>query len=566
MVVPGTMRGMTEDIQARGEALVAAARADDSEGVRRGTDFFVFGNRIDEGIPYWEQAAAAGDAFAHYTLARYRKVRGDRPAADALYRAAAERHSGCAYGLGVLLKEGGDPEAAEWLRRGWEDGRHLDCKIELGKLMAAEGRVAEASAFLMSDIELGDIAVYRWSQLFDSFRETLDDTTTGLDAAEAAEDGEAAVKAVQSLFALDKHFADYPGLITEAATLYRRGSALSPQAGLYYAMFLTETGGDESWPQARDLLLRAHEAGCEQAAALLGIKHEQRGEMEDAERCHLLAVDAGEEPPKWNLGMLCKRLARYEEAERWFAEFGDDDKDAVQQLARVAALREGGPLTTGEVDFRLLPGLRERAEAGDVRAGYEYASMLNDWRGKNARYLLRWMEPAAEAGDAEAAYDVAELYSALRRFPLRDAWHRKAAEGGDHHSCHHMGWLSEQHRDYQEAERWYVRAADGGPLLNSMLAGKLKAQRGAYAEAEPFLRTAWEEGEGASYWTEAAGYYGLVLHRLGRSEEAIEPLEEAVDRWEEDVSRRYDRDDLDLRSRMVRPEKVLEEVEAALSV
>lgn len=38
-----------------------------------------------------------------------------------------------------------------------------------------------------------------------------------------------------------------------------------------------------------------------------------------------------------------------------------------------------------------------------------------------------------------------------------------------------------------------------------------------------------------------------------------------MDRWEEDVRSRYDRDDLDLLSRMVRPEKVLEEVEAALS-
>ncbi|MGW6207445.1 sel1 repeat family protein [Streptomyces sp. NPDC055089] len=556
---------MTQDMQARGEALVAAAHAGDSKGVRRGTDFFVFGKHIDEGIPYWEQAATAGDAYAHYTLARYRKIRGDRPAADALYRAVAERHAGCAYGLGVLLNEDGDPEAAAWFRRGWENGRNLDCKIELGRLMAAEGRVEEASAFLRSDIELGDIAVYRWSQLFDSFRAAFDRTSSGLDAAEAAGDGDAAVEAVRSLFELDTHFADYPGLTTEADALYRRASALSARAGQYYAMFLDETGGEESWSRARELLLRAHEDGCEQAAALLGIKHEQRGELEEAERGYLLAVEKGEEPPKWNLGMLCKRQARYDEAERWFAEFGEDDKDAARQLARIGTLRRGGPLVAGEVDFRLLPGLRERAEAGDVRSGYEYAAMLNDWRGKNARYLLRWMEPAARAGDAEAAYDVAELHQALRRFPLRDQWHRRAAEGGDHHSCHHMGWLSEHHRDYQEAERWYVRAADGGPTLNAMHAGRLKAQRGAYAEAEPFLRTAWEEGEDAPYRTEAAGYYGLVLHRLGRSEEAVEPLEEAVDRWEEDVSRRYDPDDLGLRSRMVRPDKVLEEVEAALS-
>jgi hypothetical protein len=30
------------------------------------------------------------------------------------------------------------PEAAEWFRRGWENGRNLDCEIELGKLLVAE--------------------------------------------------------------------------------------------------------------------------------------------------------------------------------------------------------------------------------------------------------------------------------------------------------------------------------------------------------------------------------------------------------------------------------------------
>lgn len=191
---------------------------------------------------------AAGDAFSHYTLARYRKIRGDRSAADALYRAVADRLPDCAYGLGVLLKEDGDPEAAEWFRRGWENGRHLDCKIELGKLMAAEGRVAEASAFLMSDIQLGDIAVFGWSQLFDSVREAFDRAAAALDAAGDDEDGVAVVEALEALSEVDRHFADYPGLTTEADALYRRASVLSAQAAKRYAVFLTETGGEESWP------------------------------------------------------------------------------------------------------------------------------------------------------------------------------------------------------------------------------------------------------------------------------------------------------------------------------
>ncbi|MGZ2358340.1 sel1 repeat family protein [Streptomyces sp. 372A] len=555
----------TQDIQDRGEALVAAALAKDTKAAHRHTDFFVFGRHIDEGIPYWERAVEAGDIWSHYTLARYRKVRGDRQAADALYRAVAEFDAGCAYGLGVLLREDGNTgEAAEWFRQGWEDGRHLDCKIELGKLMAAEGRCAEASAFLMSEVELGDIAVYRWSRLFDSFEEVFDRVAEALETAEADGDGAAALAAVRELFELDRHFADYPGLAPRADELYRRGSALSAEAGMYYAMFLTETG-EEGWPEAVELLLQAREAGVEQAAGVLGNLCEQRGQLAEAERVHRLAVEAGDEAPKWNLGMLCMRLGRYDEAERWFREFGEDDKDAVQQLARIAVLREGGPRAADEPDYRQLPALRERAEAGEVRAGYEYADMLNDWGGKNARYLIPWLEPAARAGDPDAAYDLAQLCAKLRRFTDRDTWHRVAAEGGDHHSCHHMGWLSDHHRDYQESERWYVRAAGLGSRLDSMIAGKLMVQRKAYAEAEPYLRRAWEEGDDHDkFRTETAGYYGVALRHLDRLAEAMDLLTFAADRWREDVLPLYDPDDLDVRARMIRPEEELEALDEQL--
>ncbi|OKJ70449.1 sel1 repeat family protein [Streptomyces sp. CB02460] len=554
----------TEHIQARGEAMVAAALDKDGRTARRHSDFFVFGHHIDEGIPYWERAAEAGDIWSHYTLARYRKIRGDRDAAEALYRAVAEFDAGCAYGLGVLLREDRrSNEAAEWLRHAWEYGRHLEAKIELGKLMASEGRAAEASAFLMSDTGLGDIAVFRWSQLFDSFEETFDRVAAALDLAEASQDCAAALAAVRELFELDAHFADYPGLAPRADALYRRGSALSAEAGMYYAMFLTETG-EESWPEAIELLLRAREAGVPQAAALLGNKCEQRGEMAMAERAHLLAVEAGEEAPKWNLGMLCLRFGRYDEAERWFAAFGDDDADAVQQLARIAALRDGGPRAADEPDYRQLAVLRERAEAGDVRAGYEYADMLNDWGGKNARHLIPWMEPAARAGDADALYDLAQLCAKLRRFTERDMWHRKSAEAGDQHSCHHMGRLSDHHHDYQESERWYVRAAALGSRLDSMIAGKLMVQRQAYAEAEPYLRRAWEEGDDSDeFRTETAGYYGTALRHLGRLDEAMGLLATAVEGWDY-VRRLYGSDDLDVLARMIDPAKELEALDEAL--
>ncbi|MFD9224151.1 hypothetical protein ACFWDI_30095 [Streptomyces sp. NPDC060064] len=80
----------TQDIRHHGEGLVAAALAGDAQTARRHTDFFVLRRHVDEGIPYWERAVAAGDAFSAYTLARYRKIRGSRAEADRLYRSAAE--------------------------------------------------------------------------------------------------------------------------------------------------------------------------------------------------------------------------------------------------------------------------------------------------------------------------------------------------------------------------------------------------------------------------------------------------------------------------------------------
>ncbi|MFG2331720.1 sel1 repeat family protein [Streptomyces sp. NPDC048604] len=554
---------MQEDMQSRGEALVAAARAGDAKTARRHTDFFVLGHRVDEGIPYWEQAVAAGDAFSHYTLARYRKIRGDRPAAEALYRAVADRHSGCAYGLGVLLKENGDPEAAEWFRRGWEDGRNLDCKIEFGKHLAAEGRLDEAPKFLMSDVEIGDIAVFRWVQLFESIREEFDRVGADLDAAEAAGDGDAAATALRPLFDLEKHFRDYPGLTVEAAGYYRRASALSASARVDHAVFLTETADDASWPEARGLLIHAHEEGYDGAPYVLGVLHEQRGDLADAEHWYGLAAGAGHPAAQWNLGILCKRQRRYEEAEHWFRQVGEDDEDVVAQLERIAALREEGAFAPGK-DLRRLPALRERAETGDVDASYAYGNILRDWAGTADRHVVRWIEPAALAGDPEAAYDLAELYNSLRRPALRDHWYRRSAEAGNHDACNEMGWLSEFHRDYQEAERWYVRAAADGSSLNAMLAGKLKAQRGAYGEAEPLLRRVWEESGDAAYRTEAAGYYGVALHRLGRLAEAVEPLRAAAAKWDDDVRARYSRDDLTVLARMADPGKELAEVEAVL--
>ncbi|WP_173097303.1 sel1 repeat family protein [Actinomadura verrucosospora] len=552
----------TQTIRKFGEDLVAAALAGDAKTARGLTDFFVFGHHIDEGIPYWERAVEAGDAFSAFTLARYRKIRGDRAEAERLYRLAADRDAGCAYGLGVLLQEDDDPEAARWFQEGWDMGR-LDCKIELGKLLAAEGKPAEAAAFLMQDTGLGDIAVFRWVQLFEGVRETFDGIAAALDAAEAAGDGDAAVAALEPLQDMDNEFKNYPGLATEAEGYLRRASALSPVALVDHAILLERLPGDR-WPEVRDLLLRSHEAGYAGAAFVLGLFNEERGELAEAERWYTTAAEAGHRGGRRKLADLCLRQRRFDEAEASLGLLDPEDDDIADRLGLLAALREEGE-PSPEEDLRRLPELRARAEAGDVQASFEYGRLLYDWGGGTARWAVRWYEPAALAGDAAAADGLSGLYDALGDPSRRDRWKRVAAEAGDLDACYAMAWLSEYHHDYQEAERWFVRAAADGSALRAMMAGKALAQRGAYEEAEPYLRKAWEEGRDEAFGTETAGYLGLVLNRTGRHEEAVELLTLAAATWREDVRSRYGSDDLQMLARMLRPEEELEAAEQALA-
>ncbi|MFE1315228.1 sel1 repeat family protein [Streptomyces sp. NPDC058755] len=553
----------TQTIDARGEALVAAALAGDAETARRHTDFFVLGRRVDEGIPYWERAVEAGDAFSAYTLARYRKIRGDRLEAERLYRLAADRHSGCAYGLAVLLKENGDPEATRWFQKGWDMGR-LDCKIELGKLLAAEGKPAEAAEFLMKGVDIGDIAVFRWVQLFEHIRETFDRIAEDLDAAEAAEDGEAAREAVAPLKEMDREFKDCPGLTVEAEEYFRRAGRLSPAVLVEHAVFIERRHADDRLPEVRELLLRAHATGYTHATFVLGLFNEERGDLAEAEHWYTLAAAEGHEPARQMLSDLCCQQRRLDEAEAWLGELDPEDEPVADLLARIARLREEDGVPH-EQDLRRLPELRERAEAGDVQASYAYGRMLYQWTAAAARWMVRWYEPAALAGDAAAAADLGRLCADLGEPVRRDHWKRIAAEAGDHDACSGMGWLSDYHKDYQEAERWYVRAAADNTPLHAMFAGKAIAQRGGYEEAEPYLRKAWEEGQGKAFATEAAGYYGLVLNRIGRHAEARELLRVAAENWWEDVRSRYNSDDLDMLSRMLDPEDELAAAEEALA-
>lgn len=112
---------------------------------------------------------AAGDAFSHYALARSRKIRGDRAAAEALYRSAADRHSGCAHGLGG----GAYTEAEPFLRKAWGEGGSAPHRTEAA---GCYGLVPHRLVRLTEAVEPLRTAAARWDDDVRA-RHRLDDLT-----------------------------------------------------------------------------------------------------------------------------------------------------------------------------------------------------------------------------------------------------------------------------------------------------------------------------------------------------------------------------------------------------
>ncbi|ROO88334.1 hypothetical protein EDD29_5999 [Actinocorallia herbida] len=543
---------------------MAAAEAGDGKAVRRMSGFFVFRALVDEGIPYWERAAPVS-SWAAFTLARYRKIRGDRAEAERLYRSFAGTSGDCAYGLGVLLGEDGDSEAQAWFRTGWEDWRRLDCKIELGKGIAAQGRPGEAAAFLMDGAGLGDIAVFRWVELFEAMQKTLDDAAASLDAAGSPAE---AAGSILDLAGLRDSLSAYPGLLAPTEELYLRAADLSASDPYPHSYILLEhartlyaAGGRAD--DCAALLHRAGDLGLHAASSALAGIAQDRGDLAEAERAYTAAAEAGEPDSVFNLALMYEAVFRLDDAEHWYRRYLDlfpDDPEVPGQLAHVARKRsiDATALRERVAD---LPRLRAAAEAGDARAGYLFGSSLWTWKQGSAREMLPWILPLAEEGDAEAADLVAELYGRLGKASLRDRRRLRAAELGDLNACRQAGLLSNHHKDWQQAERWFVRSASDGDGLDAFFAGKLMAQRESFAEAEPLLRHAWAQGEHEAYGPEAAGYYGVVLHRLGRSAEAVPLLEAAAESWSRIVLRHSD--DVDVIARAPNVPELLKEARAA---
>jgi TPR repeat protein len=557
---------------------LTAAEAGVPGAARRYAELLTRRGQVDEALPWWERAAGEGDAQAARTLAIVHRDRWDFARAERWYRVAADRDGGCAFGLATLKEEAGDLAAArEWYERGAAAGS-VECLTNGALLLAGRGEWDEALARLDEACERGDRVA---AQARHTIRHTLAELAeweAGLARAERDGDPEAAYAAVRGL--LDSEHEElldrYPCLLTTAEALFARAAAVGSAEALVDQAIVVARD-DSRWPEACALAERGHERGYSGAAYVLGVWWEERGELREAEKWYRASAesDGGHVIACLNLGLLCRRQRRLDDAEAWLRRTGvdaenydhwDDDQVLVVRLLRDVAEARSAPEEPSDAALRArLPELRAAAEADGgpeetlayaealdrlcrlpeaaewyrradtPRARLALGRMLYERGGAQGKRMLPYYGPAAEEGDADAAYDIAVLHDRAGDRRAAGIWYHRAALLGHGRAAERVAAISEDRGgDPQFAERWYVRAAESGLGRAAYAAGTLMVRYGRYAEAVRWLPTAWEDGV-----VEASYYLGRALRELGRTAEAEEWLRRAVDRYGDFGRERY---------------------------
>ncbi|MFI8850403.1 tetratricopeptide repeat protein [Streptomyces sp. 891-h] len=586
MTSTGTSAG--GELSAEERKYRGAAEEGDAADKQAYGEYLVGRGRVDDAVPWLEEAARGGDARAARLRAITAKDRGQYTVADYWYRTAAERDGDCAFGLAELLLERlDDPEgAAEWYAKGAELGS-VKCRTNGALLMLRQGRTDEARD------ELDEAAPY------DHVADQIEDRLIELGARlERYQDRIAELAALRALPPeerpedLDEQiseflelepfselhtdpewFTSYPSFLPEAEKVYEEAQALGdPRTDQWHALLHYNLDRYEDACRVLEGGLRRHPESRLLARTLSAV-HLQYGELEKYEASLLPGAEAGDRVQQRRLGSYYRDQWRLAEARRWLEAAdegteGDDDfyEEAAECLEDLEEAEQSTPPALGDEEEPRLAELHEAAESDDraadlelgrlmerlcrypeaVRhykraaadpggrhapaASYALGRMLHEECGAHEKAVVPLYLPAAKAGDLDAIEGLGALYVRLDEPVKAEPWLRRAARFGRPDAASWVGnRVGDDYGDMEEAVRWWTRAAKGGRAWYGWRAGMQLVRWKRYAEAEGLLRLAWAGREKKDPLHEAAYWLGRALRGQGRNEEAVEWLRTARD-------------------------------------
>ena len=186
---------------------------------------------------------------------------------------------------------------------------------------------------------------------------------------------------------------------------------------------------------------------------------------------------------------------------------GAGDPDAL--VRRAVSLAKQGDLAGA----RQL--LAAAADAGSTEALF-VRGVVEESAGRT-KDGLEWYLRAAEAGNADAMFNLAMSAAESGQDEVADAWLERAARAGSASAAHNLGARAQRAGILEEARRWFEQAAQAG-LVDAMSAlATVLAGTGEFEQSAQWYARAFAQGLADP---EAEYYYGKVLERLARGQEA----------------------------------------------
>ncbi|MFI2759937.1 hypothetical protein ACH5A3_13790 [Streptomyces echinatus] len=252
---------------------------------------------------------------------------------------------------------------------------------------------------------------------------------------------------------------------------------------------------DALWSRALDVARTEKGYDVELVATLAGAAFER-------------AVDGGDRPAMYRLGLLEESLGHHEEAESWFLRAAEAGvPEAAGHMGRL--LVERGRSEEAE------PLLEQAAQAGDRDAATLLAEAL---MGRAERWLLAAQRPRGARLLADMRFCVADPELTWDRYDF-------AASRGYPDVARGLGMYHLVTNERVLAEVWLERAAHAGDKTAAGILRGLQAAQPPLSEVEEYFAHFAESGD---YPLDFA-HHGVVLERMDRMEGAVEQYRAAYE-------------------------------------
>ena len=244
-------------------------------------------------------------------------------------------------------------------------------------------------------------------------------------------------------------------------------------------------------------LINEIEDGASKDFVLAYIYHD-KGDIINAEKYYLMAIDKGDVDALYNLALLYQNNKQTTEAEKYY--LMAIDKGDVNALNNLAFLYVDNKQTAEAEKYYLMA-----IDKGDVGAMYNLALLYQN--NKQTTEAEKYYLMAIDKGHVKALYNLAWLYHNNNQTTEAEKYYLMAIDKGNVDAMYNLALLYQDNNQTTEAEKYYLIAIVKGDVEALYNLANMYSDNGKLEEAEKYYLMAIDKGQVSAYLNLAVLYW-----------------------------------------------------------